>query len=95
MAKRFFLVAAGILKRQWSRSRRMEVGVLRQAIGSITILQVGGELFGGDLAQELRRAIKDEAALGNTRLVLDMSGCSYVNSWGLAEIIGGRPMLPV
>lgn len=67
------------------------MGVRRRAVGNITVLQLRGEFFGGDETDEMATAIKDEAALGNTQLVLDLSECSYMNSWAIAIILfGGR-----
>ena len=59
------------------------MGVRRKAIGNITVLQISGELWGGDETEQFRKAIMDEAATGNTRLVFDISDCSNMNSTGL------------
>jgi len=60
------------------------MSVRRSTSGNITILKVGGEFFGGDETDLLRKAILDEAAGGNLRLLLDLSECSNMNSSGLA-----------
>jgi anti-sigma B factor antagonist len=63
------------------------MSVRRSTSGNITILKVGGEFFGGDETDRLRKAILDEAASGNMRLLLDLSECSNMNSSGLAVMV--------
>lgn len=63
------------------------MSVRRYPIGNVTVLMVGGEFFGGDETDRLRKAILDEAASGNMRLLLDLSECSNMNSSGLAVMV--------
>ena len=63
------------------------MGIRRKTSGSITVLQVGGEFYGGEETDRLRKAILDEAASGNTRLLLDLSECSNMNSTALSVMV--------
>ena len=60
------------------------MGMRRKTVGTITVLGVSGEFFGGKETDELRKAILDEAARGNTRLLLDLSFCTMMNSTALS-----------
>ncbi len=63
------------------------MGIRRKTSGTITVLGVIGEFFGGDETDELRESILAEAAAGNTRLVLDLSHCSNMNSTALSVMV--------
>ncbi len=63
------------------------MGVRRSISGNVTVLRVGGEFFGGDETERLRKAILDESAGGNMRLLLDLSECGNMNSSGLAVMV--------
>jgi anti-sigma B factor antagonist len=63
------------------------MGIRRKISGSVTVLQVSGEYFGGEETDRLRKAILDEAASGNTRLLLDLADCSNMNSTALSVMV--------
>jgi anti-anti-sigma factor len=64
------------------------MAIQRRTAGSgVTVLQIDGEYFGGDETDRLRDAIRAEAASGNTRLLLDLSGCGRVNSNALSVMV--------
>ena len=64
------------------------MGIQRRTAGSgVTVLQINGEYFGGDETDRLREAILAEAASGNTRLLLDLTGCGRMNSNALSVMV--------
>lgn len=65
------------------------MSVSRREVRSIVVLSVKGSFFGDGETDELQKAILDEAAGGNTRLVLDMSGCQALNSTALGVLMRG------
>jgi anti-anti-sigma factor len=56
-------------------------------VGPITVLDVVGEFTGGDETDQLLKAVLDEAAAGNRRLLLDLSECVMMNSSGIAVLV--------
>ena len=65
------------------------MSVSRREVRSIVVLSVKGSFFGDGETDELQKAILDEAAGGNTRLVLDMSECQALNSTALGVLMRG------
>jgi anti-sigma B factor antagonist len=63
------------------------MAVTRTAVGTVTVLGVSGEFTGGDETDRLREAILQEAAAGNTRLILDLAGCTMMNSSGMSVLV--------
>ena len=63
------------------------MGVRRSMVGDITVLAVAGEFFGGDETDQLQGAIAAEQAAGNTKLLLDLSQCSQMNSTALSVLV--------
>ena len=65
------------------------MAVSRKQVRSITVLYPKGRFFGDRETDELEKAILDEAAAGNTRLILNMSECEALNSVGLGTLMRG------
>ena len=61
--------------------------VRRRTLGSVTVLAALGEFTGGSETDELLKAILDEAATGNLRLLLDLSECTMMNSSGISVLV--------
>lgn len=53
------------------------------------ILYPKGGFFGDKETDELQKAILDEAAAGNTRLVLNMTDCTSLNSIAIGVLMRG------
>ena len=53
------------------------------------ILYPKGGFFGDKETDELQKAIMDEAAAGNTRLVLNMAECTSLNSIAIGVLMRG------
>ena len=67
----------------------MIVAVRRKQVRSITVISLKGSFFGDKETDELQKAIIDEAASGNTRLVLDLSDCEAMNSIAIGVLMRG------
>jgi anti-sigma B factor antagonist len=65
------------------------MAIARKQVRSITVLTLKGRYYGDRETDELEKAIMDEAAAGNTRLVLNMSECEALNSVGIGTIMRG------
>lgn len=63
------------------------MGVRRRQVQSITILSLRGGFFGDKETDELQKAIMDEAATGNTRLLLNMKECESLNSIAIGVLM--------
>jgi len=66
------------------------LGVQRKQVRSIAILYPRGSFFGDQETDDLQKAIMDEAASGNTRLVLNMSYCEALNSIAIGVLMRGH-----
>lgn len=65
------------------------MAVRRKQLQSIVVLYPKGSFFGDRETDELQKAIMDEAAAGNTRLVLNLSECQALNSTALGVLMRG------
>ena len=65
------------------------MAVIRKQVRSITILSPRGRFFGDRETDELEKAILDEAATGNTRLILNLAECEALNSVGIGTLMRG------
>ncbi len=65
------------------------MGVARKQVRSITVLALKGRFYGDHETDDLEQAIMDEAAAGNTRLVLNMKECEALNSVGIGVLMRG------
>ena len=65
------------------------MAIQRKQIRSITVLYPKGSFFGDRETDDLQKAIMDEAATGNTRLVLNMSNVESLNSIAIGVLMRG------
>ena len=65
------------------------MAIQRKQIRSITVLSLKGSFFGDRETDELQKAIMDEAASGNTRLVLQLKDCQALNSIAIGVLMRG------
>ncbi len=65
------------------------MAVRRKQLQSIVVLYPKGSFFGDRETDELQKAIMDEAAGGNARLVLNLSECQALNSTALGVLMRG------
>ena len=65
------------------------MAVRRREIRTVVVLYPKGAFFGDTETDELQKAIMDEAATGNERLVLNMSECQSLNSIAIGVLMRG------
>ncbi len=65
------------------------MAIRRREIRSITVLYPKGSFFGDTETDDLEKALMDEAATGNTRLVLNMAECQALNSIAIGVLMRG------
>ena len=65
------------------------MAVKRKEVQGVVVLAPKGNFFGDTETDELQKVIMDEAAGGNTRLLLDMSGCQALNSIAIGALMRG------
>jgi anti-sigma B factor antagonist len=65
------------------------MAVRRRQIQTIVVLYPKGNFFGDTETDDLQKAILDEAAGGNTRLVLNLAECQALNSTALGVLMRG------
>ncbi len=65
------------------------MAVRRKQLQTIVVLYPKGSFFGDKETDELQKAIMDEAAGGNMRLVLNLSECQALNSTALGVLMRG------
>jgi anti-sigma B factor antagonist len=65
------------------------VAIRRKQVRSIVVLYPKGSFYGDQETDDLQKAIMDEAAAGNTRLLLNMSECQSLNSIAIGVLMRG------
>ncbi len=65
------------------------MAVRRKALGPVTVMSMRGSFVGDKETDELEKLLMDEAAAGNTRLVLDMRECDMMTSMAIGVIMRG------
>jgi anti-sigma B factor antagonist len=63
------------------------MAVRRKALGPVTVIGLRGSFFGDRETDELEKALLDEAASGNTTLVVDMRECDSLNSMAIGVLM--------
>jgi len=65
------------------------MAIRRRQVESVVVLYPRGSFFGDKETDELQKAIMDEAASGNTRLVLNLAECQALNSIAIGALMRG------
>ena len=65
------------------------MSVRRREVRSIVVIYPKGSFFGDTETDELQKALLDEAARGNQRLVLNLGECEALNSTALGVLMRG------
>ena len=63
------------------------MSIRRREVGDVVVLCPIGNFFGDQETDDFQKALADEAATGNTRLVLNMSECLGVNSIAIGVLM--------
>src|ERR1043165_1295737 len=64
-----------------------ELNINQRQAGDVAILDLDGEVRIGDSSTALRGAIRNLAAGGNTKILLNLKGVKYIDSSGIGELI--------
>jgi anti-sigma B factor antagonist len=64
-----------------------QLNIKQRQAGDVTILDLDGEVRIGDSATALRGAIRELAAAGHTKILLNLAGVRYIDSSGIGELI--------
>ena len=57
--------------------------------GDVTVIDAAGRITLGDGASSFRDTIRDLAAKGNKKLLLNLADVSYIDSSGIGEMVSG------
>jgi anti-sigma B factor antagonist len=73
------------------RIRREEVSVklTSRQVGDVTVIDAAGRITLGEGASAFRDMIRDLAAKGNKKLLLNLAEVSYIDSSGIGELVSG------
>lgn len=58
--------------------------------GGIGLIEVKGTLTGGEETDEVRRAVAGFIDRGYSKLIVDLSGVTFVNSAGIGVLVGAH-----
>lgn len=61
-------------------------------VGSYRIMKLNGEFIGGEETDKLSQALKDAAAADLNKLVLDLSGVTFLNSMALGVLLSANAL---
>ena len=67
----------------------MSIQVTSRQVVDISVVDVVGRITLGEGASALREMIRDLAAKGNKKILLNLSDVSYIDSSGIGELVSG------
>lgn len=67
----------------------MSVKLIIRQVGDVTVIDAAGRITLGDGASTLRDEIRDLAAKGDKKILLNLSEVSYIDSSGIGELVSG------
>jgi anti-sigma B factor antagonist len=73
------------MKNQQGVSMAVKISTMRNM--EIAVLEVRGTIIGGDETDELKKEANNLLEQGNRKLIVDMSGVTYINSSGLGAMV--------
>lgn len=62
-------------------------------VEGVTVLDLGGKIVMGEGSGQLRSAIQDAMSAGSKKVLLNLEGVNYIDSFGLGELVGGYTTL--
>ena len=71
----------------------MSVKLIIRQVGDVTVIDAAGRITLGDGASTLRDEIRDLAAKGDKKILLNLSEVSYIDSSGIGELVAGYTTL--
>jgi anti-sigma B factor antagonist len=67
----------------------VSVKLASRQVGDVTVIDANGRITLGEGASAFRDIIRDLAAKGDKKLLLNLSGVSYIDSSGIGELVSG------
>ena len=67
----------------------MSVKLTSRQVGDVTVIDAAGRITLGEGASAFRDIIRDLAAKGNKKLLLNLGEVSYIDSSGIGEMVSG------
>ena len=67
----------------------MSVKLTSRQVGDVTVVDAAGRITLGEAASAFRDIIRDLAAKGNKKLLLNLGDVSYIDSSGIGEMVSG------
>ncbi len=67
----------------------MSVKLSSRQVGDVTVIDAAGRITLGEGASAFRDMIRDLAAKGNKKLLVNLSEVSYIDSSGIGELVSG------
>ncbi len=67
----------------------MSVKLTSRQVGDVTVLDAAGRVTLGEGASAFRDAIRNFAATGDKKLLLNLAEVSYIDSSGIGEMVSG------
>jgi anti-sigma B factor antagonist len=63
--------------------------ITEKVVGDVVVLELAGKIMGGPDASLLNDKLNDLLDKGQTKVIADLAGVSWMNSSGLGILIGG------
>ena len=67
----------------------MSVKLTSRHVGDVTVIDAAGRITLGEGASAFRDTIRDLAAKGNKKLLLNLGDVTYIDSSGIGEMVSG------
>lgn len=67
----------------------MSVKLASRQVGDVTVVDAAGRITLGEGASAFRDIIRELAQKGDKKLLLNLSGVSYIDSSGIGEMVSG------
>ena len=67
----------------------MSVKMSTRQVGDVTIVDAAGRITLGEAASTFRDTIRDLAASGHKKMLLNLAEISYIDSSGIGELVSG------
>jgi anti-sigma B factor antagonist len=67
----------------------VSVKLNNRQVGDVTVVDVSGRITLGEGSSALRDALRDLAAKGHTKILLNLEEVSYIDSSGIGELVSG------
>ena len=67
----------------------MSIKLTIRQVGDVTVIDAAGRITLGDGASTLRDEIRDLAAKGDKKILMNLSEVSYIDSSGIGELVSG------